>query len=137
MRFSKFTRAASWINSKISNGDDNTTLMIFLMELLEVFNAVELHFLKSQVICSNTACSSSMRPFLVSNCNMTGNSVEKCFLVLNVKLDVNLGFKTFYKFKSCYILLSPGRPLPAQLVLLKIFAYPSNKHVIHEPELNV
>ena len=35
-------------------------------------------------------------PFLTNNCSMTGNSVEKCFVVLNVKLEVKLWFKTFY-----------------------------------------
>ena len=35
--------------------------------------------------------------FLISNRNMTGDSVEKhCFVVLNVKLQVKLRFKTFY-----------------------------------------
>ena len=53
----------------------NTALMIFLflslllviitVEFLELLNAVELQFLKSlRVICSTTACSSSMRPIL-------------------------------------------------------------------------
>ena len=30
----KFTRAAYWINSKISNNDKNTTLMIFLVIIM-------------------------------------------------------------------------------------------------------
>ena len=36
-------------------------------------------------------------PFLMNNRNMAGNSVEKkCLVVLNVKLEVKLRFKTFY-----------------------------------------
>ena len=36
---------------------------------------------------------------------MTGNSVAKCFVVMNVKLEVKLRFKMFSK--TCYLLLSP------------------------------
>ena len=51
-------------------------LVIIMVEPLKVFNAVELNFLKSlKVNCSNTICSSFMRP--INNCNITGNSVEK------------------------------------------------------------
>ena len=35
-------------------------------------------------------------PFLINNRKMTGNSVEKCFAVLNVKSEVKLRLKTFY-----------------------------------------
>ena len=36
-------------------------------------------------------------PFLINNRNMTCNSVENyCFVVLNIKLQVKLRFKTFY-----------------------------------------
>ena len=49
----KFTRAACWISSKISDWDKSTTLTIFLCShyccslwwRLKVFHAVELHFL--------------------------------------------------------------------------------------------
>ena len=69
-----------------------------MVNILKVFIAVELHLLKSQkVICSNTACSLSMRPILINNCNVTGNSVEKQFFaVLNVELEVKFTFKTIY-----------------------------------------
>ena len=40
----KFTRAACWINSKISNRDE-LLLVIVILEFLKVFNAVELHVL--------------------------------------------------------------------------------------------
>ena len=43
-----------------------------------------------KVNCLNTACSQH------NNRNMTGNSVEKCFVVLNVKSEVKLRLKTFY-----------------------------------------
>ena len=39
----------------------------------------------------------ALYPFLTNNRNMTGNSVEKkCFVVLNVKLEVKLRFKMLY-----------------------------------------
>ena len=48
----KYTRAARWINSEISNRDKNTALsvlslllVIIMMSLLKAFNAVELQFL--------------------------------------------------------------------------------------------
>ena len=69
----KFTRATCWINSKISNSDKNTALMIFLLchycwsliwencwRSLMLWNLLKLKLFK--VNCSNTAWSSSMRP---------------------------------------------------------------------------
>ena len=38
----------------------------------------------------------ALYPFLTNNRNMTGNSVEKNIVVLNVKLEVKLRFKMFY-----------------------------------------
>ena len=39
----------------------------------------------------------ALYPFLTNNCNMTGNSVEKkCFVVLNVKLELKLRFKMLH-----------------------------------------
>ena len=40
----------------------------------------------------------ALYPFLTNNRNMTGNSVEKkkCFVALNVKLEVKLRFKMLY-----------------------------------------
>ena len=46
-------------------------------------------------------------PFLINNRNMTGNSVEKCFVVLNVKSEVKLRLKRFIDFKTFYLMLSP------------------------------
>ena len=58
---------------------------------------MELYFLKSlKVNCTDTACSSFMRPSF-GNTGSSGNSVEKYyFLVLNVNLQVKIRFKTFY-----------------------------------------
>ena len=66
----EFNREACWINSKISNRDQNTTLMIFLFcrycwsvlwcnywRFLMLWNFLKL----LKVDCSNTACSLSMR----------------------------------------------------------------------------
>ena len=47
-----------------------------------------------------------------------------------------MDLKRFIDFKTCYLLLSPWTPLPTRLVLLEIFAYPSNKSIIYGPELN-
>ena len=140
----KFTRAGSWINSKISNRDAKTQhswylilpllLVIIMIELLKVFDCVELLFLKSlkvQIKLALQLCN----PFLIKNYNMNGNSVGKeCSPVLNVKLKVKLRFKAF-NFESCYILLSPT--LWTRLALLEIFAYPSIKRIIYKPELNL
>ena len=99
-------RAASWINSKISNRDKNTTLMIFLFcnycwsllwcnywRSLMLWNSTSWSRLKLtvQIQLALYLCD----PFLINNRNMAGNSVEKCFVVLNVKLEVKLRFKTF------------------------------------------
>ena len=68
-----------------------------LQVLLKVSNAVELHFSKSLKI--NCSIQLALHPWdicLTNNRNMTDNSVEKCFVVLNVKLAVELKFKTFY-----------------------------------------
>ena len=64
----------------------------------KVFNAVELHILKSlKVNCSNTVSSLYMQPIFNKQLPYDGHSVEKhCFLVLNVKLQVKLRFKMFY-----------------------------------------
>ena len=68
-----------------------------MVELLKVFNAVEHHFLMSLKVQIQL----SLHPCDPLFLNMTGNSVEKCFAALNVKLQVKL------RFKSCYLLLSP------------------------------
>ena len=84
----KFTRAACWIYSKISNRNKKTTFMIFLF----------LHYCKSwlwwnycrSLILRNSTSWSRLDltvqlqlalypcdPFLINNHNMNGNSVEK------------------------------------------------------------
>ena len=103
----KFNRTACLINSKISNIDKNNTLRISLF----------CHYYWSLLRCNywtslmqwNSSSWSRLKmtvqiqlalypcdPFLINNRNMTGNSVQKSFVVLNVKLKVKLRFKTFY-----------------------------------------
>ena len=80
-------------------------LVIILLQLLKVFNAAELHILKSlKVDCSLTACfSSTWESFFIHNRNMTAESAEKhCSIVLNVKLQVQLTSKRFIDFKTFY-----------------------------------
>ena len=43
-------------------------------------------------------------PFLINNHNMIRTSVEKRFVMLNVKLQLKLRFSRFIDFKACYIL---------------------------------
>ena len=72
-------------------------LVIIIVKLLKVSNAVELHFLKSLKI--NYSIQLALYPwdsFWTNNRNMADNSVEKCFVMLNVKLAVELKFKTFF-----------------------------------------
>ena len=65
---------------------------------MKAFNVAELHFLNLvkltvQIQVAIHPCD----PFLINNRNVAGNSVEKhCFVVMNVKLEVKLGFKKFY-----------------------------------------
>ena len=127
----KFTRAACWINSKVSNRDNSITLMILLC----------CHYCSSLLWCNywrplmlrNSTSRSRLKltvqmklslypcdPFLINSYNVTGNKVEKhCLVVLNVKLQVKLEFKTFYWILNCYILLSLWTPLSARLVFLE------------------
>ena len=51
-------------------------------------------------------------------------------------VECKIKSKTFIDFKTCYLLLSPLTLLATRLVLLEIFAYPCNKHVIYGPELS-
>ena len=104
----KLTRAACWINSKISNWDKNTTLMIFLFchycllllwwdywRYFMLWNCTSWSCLMLGN-CSNTASSLSMPCdlFLIIS---VSSSVEKWyFVMLNVKLDVKLRLKTFH-----------------------------------------
>ena len=135
----KSTRAACWVNLKINNRDKNTALLIFLFchyclsllwwnywRFLMLWNTTSWCRLKLTI-----QIQLSLHPCDPLFMNMTGNSVEKCFAVLNVKLQVKL------RFKSCYLLLSPWTPLLTRLVLLEIFAYPSNKRVIYGLLLNL
>ena len=105
----KFNRSACWINSKISNRGSNNTLMMFVCchyccsllwgnywrSLIMLWNSTSWSFLKLTVPVEVPL--HPWDPFLISNCSMTGNSVENnCFVVLNVKLQVKLRFKIFY-----------------------------------------
>ena len=61
--------------------------------------------------------------FLINNCNITGNSVAKCFAVSNVIKDVLLTLKpNIYCF--CY-----EHHYQHAFVLLENFAYPSNNRI--------
>ena len=54
-------------------------MVIIIMVIIEVFNAVELHFLKPhKANCSNTA---QLALHLINNRNMTGNSAENTVLL--------------------------------------------------------
>ena len=100
---------------------------------------MELHFLKLLFLKLTFQIQVALHPrdpFLINNCSMTANSVENyCFIVMNIKLRVKRRFKIFIDFWNCYILLSPWAPLPTRFVLLKIFAYPTNKSVTYRLEL--
>ena len=103
----EFIRATSWINSKISNKDKNTTLMIVLF-CNYCWSLLWCNYWRSLILWNSTSWSRlkltvQMQlalylcdPFSINNHNVAGNSVEKCFVVLNVKLEVKLRFKTFY-----------------------------------------
>ena len=95
----KFTRAACWINSKICNTDKNSTLMIFLFchyrwsllwcnywRSLMLWNSTSWGCLKLTVQIQLVLYPCD--PSLINNCNY--------FVMLNVKLEVKLGLKTFY-----------------------------------------
>ena len=84
----KFTRAACWINSKMSNRNKNTTLIIFLFcryywlisrcnywRSLMLWNSTSWIRLKLTVQIQLVLYPCD--PFLINNRNMTGNSVEK------------------------------------------------------------
>ena len=157
MRFSRFWKClnTTWnlpeqpveLAQKINKGQ-NITLMIFLF----------CHYFWSLLWCN---CSTSwnlwnstswsrlnltvqiqlaLYPcdlFKKSYRNMTGNSVKKRFVFLNIKLEVKLRFKMVY-FETCrYVLPSPWIPLLTRFVLITLFAYPSNKCVIYGLELKL
>ena len=100
-------RAASWINSKISNRDKNTTLMLFLF-CNYCWSLLWSNYWRSLILWNSTSSSRIKLtvqiqlalylcdPFLINNRNMVRNSVEKCFVVLKVKLEVKPRSKTFY-----------------------------------------
>ena len=108
----KFPRVACSINSKITT-DKHTTLMIFLFSHY-CWSLLWWNYWRSLMLWNST-CWSRLKwtveihlafclcnPFVIHNHNMTGNSVEKqCFVVLNVKLEVKLKFKTFYWLQNC------------------------------------
>ena len=64
----------------------------------KVFNALELHILKSLKVnrYKYSLFFIQAAHFSINNCNIKANGVEKyCFVVLNVKLQVKVRFKTF------------------------------------------
>ena len=66
------------------------------------------------------------------------STVEKhCLVEWNVKLRVEIKFKTFYLFLEFFCTDSVLNILLTRMVLLEIFAYPSNERVIYGPELNL
>ena len=77
-------------------------LLIIMGQLLKVFNAVKLHFLKLLFLKLTFQIQVALHPcdpILINNCSMTANSVENyCFIVLNVKLRVKRRFKIFTDF---------------------------------------
>ena len=129
----KFTRVVCWINSKISNKDTNTTLMIFLFchncnallwqnywRSLMLWNPTSWSHLQLniQMQLAFHPCD----PFLINDYNMMGNSVEKCFPLLNVKLQVKLRFKTFCELQ---ILLDTAFALNTNMACFaEKFSYP-------------
>ena len=96
-----FIRAACWIDSKISNRDKNTTLMVFLF-CNYCWSLLWCNYWRPLMLCNSTSWSQMQLalylcdPFLINNRNMARNNVEKCFVVINVKLEVKLRSKTFY-----------------------------------------
>ena len=108
----KLTSTACWINSKISNRENSTTLMIFLCSHY-YWSLLWYNYWRSLILWNSTSWSHlkftvqiqlAVYPYdllLIINYNMTGNSVEKhCFMVLNVKLQVKIRFNTFYWVKT-------------------------------------
>ena len=122
----EFMRAVSWVNS--SNRDKNTALMIFLLWNY-CWSLLWCNYWRSLILWNSTSWSRIKLtvqiqlalylcdPFLINNRNMVRDSVEKCFVVLNVKLEVKPRFKTFFWLQNlCYLLLSPLTSLPNRLV---------------------
>ena len=100
-------QTACWFNSKISNRESKTTLMI----LYSYVTAIVVHYFRRRSLMLWNSTSSNhlkltvqiqlaLHPcdlFLINDRKMTGNKVENyCFVALNVKLQVKLRFKTFY-----------------------------------------
>ena len=69
---------------------------------------------------------------------MSANKVEKhSFVILNEKLQVKIKFKTFHWLLELLYTAFALNATTTELVLLEIFAYPSNKCVTYRPELNL
>ena len=122
----KFTRAAYWINSK--NKQQRPLLWCNYWRSSMLWNSTSWSSLKLnvQIQLALHPCD----PFLLSNRNMTG----KCWKIMFCCVERD---SKRFDFKTGYILLSPWTLLLIRLVLLEIFAYPSNKRVIYGPELNL
>ena len=99
----KFTRAAHWINSKISSRGKIFLCCHYCWSLLRcnywrslmLWNSASWSRLK--VVVQVQVAPHPCNPFLINSDNMTGSSLEKpYFVVFNVKLQVKLRFKIFY-----------------------------------------
>ena len=64
---------------------------------MKVFNAVEFHILKSFKLFKYSLLFYHATYFFLNNHSMTANSVEKHgFVVLNIKIQVKIRFRTIY-----------------------------------------
>ena len=104
----KFTRAACWINSEITNGDNSITLVIFFCchycyqllccsywRSLMLSNSISWSCIKStvQIHLALHPCDT----FFINTLSTDANSVEKiCNVVMNVNLQLKIRFKKFY-----------------------------------------
>ena len=104
-----FTRAACWNNSKISNGDNSTTLMMLFCcqycwllccnywRSLMLWNSTSSCHLKLTV-----PVKLALHPFdsfFICNCYTFANSVDKhCSVVFKIQLQVNIDSKRFIDF---------------------------------------
>ena len=109
--------------------------------ILCAVNVEQLHILKLvKVHCSNTACSSSWWPTIHKLLNTTADSVEKhwhCFVVLNVKLQVNIRFRTFYWLLELFFSHFALNSTTNTVCFAQNFAYHSSKCVFYGRELNI
>ena len=103
----KFIWAACWISLKIIT-ETKTTHSSYSYFYNYCWSLFRCNYKRPVILWNSTSWSrlkltvqirlvlSPCDPFLTNNRNMTGNSVEKCFEVLNVKLEVKPRSKTLY-----------------------------------------